>query len=349
MKPIECTEFGEFEGRAAKLYTLTNARGRVLRLTNYGATVTELHVPDRQGRLADVVLGFERLQGYVEHTAFFGATVGRVANRIRASKFALDGKSYQVAATDGPHHLHGGRRGWDKAIWSAETELRAEGPSVRLQHVSPDGDEGYPGRIDAQVEYTLTDEDELVVAMRATTDAATVINLAHHSYWNLAGHHAGSVLEHEVSLAAEEFSPGDPVVPTGELRLVEGTAFDFRRPKPVGRDLERLGNEPLGFDHNWVVQGASGQLRPVARVYEPTSGRVLTLEADAPGVQFYSGNFLDGSLVGKGGQRYGQYAGLCLETQAFPNAINVPAWQDQVILRPGETYRHTMRHRFSVS
>lgn len=349
MKPIECTEFGEFEGRAAELYTLTNARGRVLRLTNYGATVTELHVPDRQGRLADVVLGFERLQGYVEHTAFFGATVGRVANRIRAAKFALDGTSYQVEATDGPHHLHGGRRGWDKAIWSAATEQRAEGPSVRLQHVSPDGDEGYPGRVEAQVEYTLTDEDELVVAMRATTDRATVINLAHHSYWNLAGHHSGSILEHEVSLAAEEFSPGDPVVPTGELRLVEGTAFDFRRPKPVGRDLERVGNEPLGFDHNWVVQGTSGQLRPVARVYEPTSGRVLTLEADAPGVQFYSGNFLDGSLVGKGGQRYAQYAGLCLETQAFPNAINVPAWQGQVILRPGQTYRHTMRHRFSVA
>jgi aldose 1-epimerase len=349
MKPIECTGFGELEGIAAELYTLTNARGRVLRLTNYGATLTELHVPDRQGRLADVVLGFERLQGYVEHKAFFGATVGRVANRIRAAGFSLDGKSYEVAATDGPHHLHGGQRGWDKAIWSAETELRAEGPSVRLRHVSPDGDEGYPGRVDAQVEYTFTDEDELVVAMRATTDRATVINLAHHSYWNLAGHHSGSILEHEVSLAAEEFTPGDPVVPTGEVRLVEGTAFDFRRPKPVGRDLERVANDPLGFDHNWVVQGTPGQLRPVARVYDPASGRVLTLEADAPGVQFYSGNYLDGSIVGKGGQRYAQYAGLCLETQGFPNAINVPAWQGQVILRPGQTYQHTMRHRFSVS
>lgn len=349
MKPIECTGFGEVEGQTAELYTLTNAGGCVLRLTNYGAALTELHVPDRQGRLADVVLGFERVQGYVEHKAFFGATVGRVANRIRAATFSLDGKRYEVEATDGPHHLHGGRRGWDRALWKAETELRPEGPCVRLRHVSPDGDEGYPGQVSAQVEYTLTNGDELVVAMSATTDRPTVLNLAHHSYWNLGGQHSGSVLDHEVSLAADEFTPGDPVVPTGEVRLVEGTAFDFRRPKAVSRDLAKVANEPLGFDHNWVVSGAVGQLRPVARVFHPGSGRVMALESDAPGVQFYTGNYLDGSLVGKGGQRYAQYAGLCLETQAFPNAINVPAWQSQVVLRPGHTYRHTMRHRFSVA
>ncbi len=349
MKAIECTEFGEVEGRAAQLYTLTNQRGRVLRLSNYGATVTELHVPDRQGRLADVVLGFERLQGYAAHTAFFGATVGRVANRIRGAAFTLDGKRYALEANDGPHHLHGGQHGWDRALWTAETELSALGPRVRLRHVSADGDAGYPGRVEAQVEYTLTDDDQLLVAMSATTDGPTVINLAHHTYWNLGGHHSGSILDHEVTLMAEEFTPGDPVVPTGEVRLVEGTAFDFRPAKPVGRDLARVANEPLGFDHNWVVQGPAAQMRPVARVVHPGSGRVMTLEADAPGVQFYTGNFLDGSLVGKGGQRYAQYAGLCLETQAFPNAINVPAWQEQVVLRPGQTYRHNMRHTFSVS
>lgn len=348
MKAIESKGFGEVDGRAVELYTLTNSAGRVLRLSTYGATVTELHLPDRDGRLADVVLGFEHLDGYVQHGAFFGATVGRVANRIRAGSFTLDGRVYPVAANDGADHLHGGRRGWNRAIWRAEPEQREQGPSVTLRHVSEDGDEGYPGRVSATVEYTLTNSDELIVDMRAETDRPTLINLAHHSYWNLAGHHAGNVLDHELVLEADEYTPGDPVVPTGEVRAVAGTPYDFRTAKPVGRDLESAGESPRGFDHNWVVRGPLGQLRPVARLRHPGSGRVLTLEADAPGVQFYSGNFLDGSLTGKG-QRYGRHAGLCLETQAFPNAINVPAWQSQVISRPGQQYRHLMRHSFSVA
>ena len=348
MKPIESKHFGELDGRAVELYTLTNAAGRVLRLSTYGAAVTELHLPDRDGRLADVVLSFEHLEGYVQHGAFFGATVGRVANRIRAASFTLDGRVYPLAATDGADHLHGGRRGWNRAIWSAQPEQREQGPSVTLSHVSEDGDEGYPGRVSATVEYTLTHKDELLVTMRAETDRLTIVNLAHHGYWNLAGHHSGSVLDHELELEADEFTPGDPVVPTGELRSVAGTPYDFRSAKPVGRDLESAGESPRGFDHNWVVRGPLGQLRRVARVRHPGSGRVLTLEADAPGVQFYTGNFLDGSLTGKG-QRYGRHAGLCLETQAFPNAINVPAWQSQVILRPGQQYLHRMRHSFSVS
>ena len=348
MNTIECRRFGEIEGCSVELYTLTNAGGRVLRLITYGAAVTELHLPDRSGRLADVVLGFENLEGYVQHGAFFGASVGRVANRIRAAQFTLGGRTYPLAANDGPDHLHGGRIGWNRAIWSAQPEQREQGPSVRLSHVSPDGDEGYPGRLEATVEYTLTHDDELLVAMRAQTDRLTIVNLAHHSYWNLGGHHSGDVLDHELLLEADELTPGDPVVPTGELRAVAGTPFDFRSAKPIGRDLEEVGATPRGFDHNFVVRGPSGQLRPVARVQHPGTGRVLTLEADAPGVQFYSGNFLDGSLVGKG-QRYAQHAGFCLETQAFPNAINVPAWQNQVILPPGQLYQHHMRHRFSLS
>jgi aldose 1-epimerase len=345
---METKQFGELDGRSVELYRLSNAGGRVLEVTNYGATLTGLQMPDQSGRLADVVLGFNQLSGYVQHGAFFGASVGRVANRIRAAQFSLDGKRYSLAATDGPNHLHGGRRGWDRALWSAEPRESAEGPGVRFRHVSPDGDEGYPGSVTAQVEYTLTHKDVLIVDMQAQTDRLTIINLAHHTYWNLGGHGSGDVLDHELTLEADEFTPGDPVVPTGEVRSVAGTPFDFRQAKPIGRDLERVGATPRGFDHNWVVRGPEHSPRPVARVRHPRSGRVLTLEADAPGVQFYSGNFLDGSLLGKGGQRYAQHAGLCLETQAFPNAINVPAWQGQVILRPGQVYRHRMLHRFSV-
>jgi aldose 1-epimerase len=345
MKAIEVRRFGEIEGRPVELYTLTNAGGRVLRLTNYGATVTELHLPDRSGRTADVVLGFENLEGYVQHSAFFGASVGRVANRIRNAKFSVDGQTYSLSANDGPDHLHGT---WHRAVWSAQAEQREQGPAVRLTHVSDDGDEGYPGRVTASVEYTLTNADELLVEMRAETDRATIVNLAHHGYWNLGGHHSGSVLDHELQLEADAFTPGDPVVPTGEVQAVAGTPFDFRSAKPIGRDFAQLNNTPRGYDHNWVVRGAAGQLRPVARVSHPGSGRVLRLESDAPGEQFYTGNILDGSLTGKG-QRYAQHAGLCLETQAFPNAINVPAWQNQVILRPGQLYRHFMRHSFSLS
>lgn len=344
---METKHWGELDGRTVELYRLTNAGGRVLELTNYGATLTGLHLPDRDGRLADVALGFESLAGYVEHKAFLGATVGRVANRIRAAQFTLDGTSYSVAATDGPHHLHGGWRGWDRAVWRSESRSGPEGPGLRFRHMSPHGDEGYPGRVEAQVDYTLTHDDVLSIEMVATTDRATIVNLVHHSYWNLGGHGSGDVRDHELMLEADEFTPGDPAVPTGEVRAVAGTAFDFRKPKPIGRDLERVGATPRGFDHNWVVRGKERALRPVARVRHPGSGRTLWLEANAPGVQFYSGNFLDGSLVGKGA-RYVQHAGFCLETQGFPNAINVPAWREQVILRPGQVYRHRMLHRFSV-
>jgi aldose 1-epimerase len=348
MQGIQRSRFGELSGRAVDLYTLTNSKGLVLKVTNYGATLTELHVPDRSGQLADVVLGFERLDGYLQHGAFFGATVGRVANRIRAAKFELEGRSYPLAATDGADHLHGGRRGWDKMLWSAEPAQTADGPSLLLQYVSADGEEGYPGEVKASVLYTLTEQNQVCIEMSAQTDRTTLINMAHHSYWNLGGHASGDVLEHELLLEADAYTPGDPVVPTGEVRAVAGTPFDFRRAKSIGRDLERVGTEPRGFDHNWIVNGVPDVLRPVGRVFHPRSGRVLELRADTPGVQFYSGNFLDGSLIGKG-QRYQRHAGLCLETQAFPNAVNLPEWQSQVVRRPGMPYRQRMVHSFSLA
>jgi aldose 1-epimerase len=349
MNDIERSGFGQVDGQAVDLYTLTNRQGRILKLTSYGAAVTELHVPDREGRLADVVLGFDNLQAYVDHRAYFGATVGRVANRIRGAAFMLEGRRYEVAATDGIHHLHGGRRGWDRAVWGATPLSTDRGPSVEFTYVSPDGDEGYPGQVVASTRYTLTHEDELLIEMQAESDQTTLVNMAHHTYWNLGGHASGDILDHELSLESEIYTPGDPVVPVGHLEAIAGTPFDFRKKKPIGRDLELVGGSPVGFDHNWAVLGVPGQLRPVARLAHPGSGRVLTLDADAPGVQFYSGNFLDGSITGKGGQRYAQRAGLCLETQAFPNAINVPDWAEQVVLKDGQEYRHTMLHRFTAS
>jgi aldose 1-epimerase len=346
--PIERQAWGEVDGQEVALYTLTNAHGLVLKVTSYGATVTELHVPDRTGKLADVVLGFADLEGYQKGTAYFGAIVGRVANRIRGAKFKLEGKQYQLAANNGTNHLHGGVRGFDKVVWSAEPKETPAGPALALTYVSKDGEEGYPGTLTARVTYTLTDQNELEVEMQATTDKSTLVNLAHHGYWNLAGHDSGSILEQELTLHADRYTPGDPLVPTGVIQPVAGTPYDFTQPKLVGRDLEAVGGEPAGFDNDWVVNGDAHALRPVARLRDAKSGRVMTLEADQPGVQFYSGNFLDGSLKGKGGATYRQYAGLCLETQRFPNSINIPAWADEVVLKPGQTYHHQMIHRFTV-
>jgi aldose 1-epimerase len=340
--------YGKLEARDVKLYTLKNSRGFVMKVATYGATITELHVPDRSGALADVVLGFDRLEDYVANSPYFGATVGRVANRIRNAKFELAGKAYALTANNAPHHLHGGAKGFDKAVWSATTAETPAGPQIRLTHVSKDGEEGYPGTVTASTVYTLTNEGELRVEMEATTDAPTLVNLAHHTYWNLGGHASGSILEHELTLFADRYTPGDPMVPTGALKAVEKTPFDFRSPKPIGKTLLAVGAKPAGFDHNFVVNGDPNAMRPAARLREPKSGRVMTIEANQPGIQFYSGNFLDGTKPGKAGVAYGQHAGLCLETQKFPNAVNVPAWKPQVVLEPGQTYRHVMVHRFGT-
>jgi len=342
--PIQKAPFGKVDGKPVDIYTLTNARGLIAKITNYGAIVTELRVPDRSGKLGDVVLGFDNVDDYVRRSPYFGATVGRVANRIKDASFVLDGKTYKLNANNAPNHLHGGSKGWDKVIWTAEPKATKAGPSLKLTYVSPDGDEHYPGTVTAAVTYTLTNDNELRVEMQATTDRPTLINMAHHTYWNLAG--GGTILDHELTIPADSYTPGDPV-PDGTVRPVKGTPFDFTVAKPIGRDLKAAGGKPVGYDHNWIVNGAPHAPRLIARLKDPRSGRVMTIVADQPGVQFYTGNFMDGSNRGKGVPQV-QYAGLCLESQKFPNSINVPAWRNEVILKPGETYKHTMIHKFTV-
>jgi aldose 1-epimerase len=341
---IERVSFGSTAGREVSLYTLTNAKGCVLKITNYGATVTELHVPDRFGNLADVVLGFDTIEQYVAGKSYFGAIAGRVANRIKNGLFELEGKSYELAQNDGANHLHGGLRGFNKVLWSATPFLLENGPALELKYLSLDGEEGYPSSLAVTVTYQLTNDSEFRVDMHAESAQTTIVNLAHHSYFNLAGYASGSTLAHELRLNANEYTVAD--VDPGVTKPVEGSAFDFTDFKPIGRDLAQVGNK-IGYDHNYIVLGPPSELREAACVREPQSGRVLTLESDQPGIQFYCGSFLDGSEHGKGA-RYDQYAGFCLESQKFPYAINVPSWRNQVILHAGEVYRHRMVHRFSV-
>jgi aldose 1-epimerase len=342
---IAKTQYGTVDDKIVDIYTLTNAKGLVLKVMTYGTIVSELHVPDRSGTLADVVHGFDNLDGYLTKSPYFGATVGRIANRIKDAKFMLDGKTYKLAANDGQNHLHGGKKGWDKVVWNAETTETARGPSIKFTHVSKDGDEGYPGTLTATTTYTLTNDNELRVEMEATTDKSTIVNMAHHTYWNLGGSASGTIENHELTLFADKYTPGTP--PDGKILPVAKTPFDFTSAKLVGKDLKAAGGKPAGFDHNFVVNGDPHKLRPAARLKDAKSGRVMTVESDQPGIQFYSGNFLDGSTKGKGATHQ-QYSALCLETQKFPNSINVPAWRDEVILEPGRVYKHTMIHRFTA-
>lgn len=342
--PIQKASFGKVDGKPVEVYTLTNTRGAFVRIITYGAIVTELHVPDRAGKLGDVVLGFDNLSAYVTKSPYFGAIVGRVANRIKDATFVLDGKTFKLTANDHTNHLHGGPKGWDKVIWAATPKQTKEGPSLELRYTSPDGQEHYPGTVSASATYTLTNDNALRIEMRATTDKPTLVNMTHHSYWNLSG--SGDILDHVLMIPADAYTPGDPV-PNGTIKPVKGTPFDFTVAKPIGRDLAAAGGKPIGFDHNWIVNGDPHALRLMARLKDPNSGRVMTVTADQPGLQFYSGNFLDGSNKGKGLRQVKQ-SGLCLETQKYPNAINVPAWRDQVILRPGQTYEHTVVYTFTT-
>ena len=344
-KAIEKASYGTVDGKPVDIYTLTNSKGAIAKITNYGAIVTELHMPDKAGKMGDIVLGFDKVDDYVAKSPYFGAIVGRVANRIANGKFMLDGKAYQLNTNNAPHHLHGGKKGWDKVIWKAEPKETKDGPSLKLTHVSPDGEENYPGTVTATATYTLTNDNELRIDMSATTDKTTLINMAHHSYWNLAG--GGTILEQELTIPADSYTPGTPMVPDGTIKPVKGTPFDFTKAKPIGKDLKAAGGTPVGFDHNWVVNGEPHAMRLMAKLKDPKSGRVMTITADQPGLQFYSGNFMDGKTSGKG-VTHVQYAGLCLESQKFPNSINVPAWKDEVILKPGQTYKHTMIHKFTT-
>jgi aldose 1-epimerase len=344
--------FGKLpDGTEVDLYTLTNARGMVAKVATYGGIVTELHVPDRNGKLGDVVLGFDNLEAYLKGHPYFGCITGRVANRIANGKFTLDGREYTLAVNNGPNHLHGGIKGFDKAVWAARILPNSETrPGVELTYTSPDGEEGYPGNLKVTVRYILTPNNALRIEYEATTDKPTIVNLTNHSYFNLAG--KGDVLEHELRLFASRYTPTDSnLIPTGELKPVAGTPMDFTTPAKIGARIAQTGGDPTGYDHNYVIdqQAGSGANRPAraAEVYEPTTGRVLSMRTTEPGVQLYTGNFLDGSLTGKGGVVYGKHAGFCLEAQKFPNAVNTPGFPS-VVLRPGETYRQITVYAFST-
>jgi len=342
---VNKSSFGSLpDGTPADLFSLTNGAGAVVKVTNYGTIITEIHVPDRRGLDADVVLGFPDLQGYLGGHPYFGCTVGRFANRIAKGRFELDGKSYQLAINNGPNSLHGGLEGFDKVVWRAEPQA---GASVLFKHHSPDGDENFPGNLDVQVRIALTEQNELVLEYEAVTDQATPINLTNHSYFNLAG--AGNVLDHALMLNASHYTPTDATqIPTGEIAPVAGTPMDFRTPVAIGSRFSQLSMKPAGYDHNFVIDGGGASLVLAARVVEPATGRTMEVLTTEPGVQLYTANYLDSTLAGKGGLRYGQYSALCLETQHFPDSVNKPNFPS-VILRPGEVYRQKTIYRFGVT
>jgi aldose 1-epimerase len=332
-------------------YTLTNAQGMEVRAITLGGIITSIRVPDRDGNLGDVALGFDAIDGYIKNPPFFGAIIGRYANRIGKGQFTLDGKTYKLATNNGPNHLHGGIVGFDKVVWKAESFEKDDRVGVVFTHTSPDGDEGYPGTLSLRVTYTLTAENALEVDYEATTDKATPINLTQHTYFNLAGDGSRDVLDHVLTVNASRFTPVDgTLIPTGELASVEGTPFDFRKPTAIGARIGasdtqiRYGN---GYDHNYVLDRNGDGVVLAARVEEPTTGRVLEVSTTEPGMQLYTGNFLDGSITGKSGHVYKQRMGFCLETQHFPDSPNKPAFPN-TILKPGETYRSKTVFGFSV-
>jgi aldose 1-epimerase len=337
------------DGQPVDAFNFANVRGLAIRVITYGGIIVSLRTPDRAGRLGDIVLGFDTLDGYLSDSPYFGAIVGRYANRIAAGRFTLDGTTYQLATNDGKHHLHGGVRGFDKVVWRAAPLDGPHGTGVVLTHTSLDGDEGYPGTITARVTYILTDHDELVVHYYAATDRPTHVNLSQHTYFNLAGAGTRDVLDHELTIKALHYTPVDgTLIPTGELAPVDGTPFDFRRPTSLGARIDQA-NEQLrngrGYDHNYVLDRDGAGLTYAARVREPSTGRVVEVYTTEPGLQLYSGNLLgqdDGGFRGKSGRMYGARCGFTLETQHFPDSPNQPHFPSTV-LRPGGEYRsHTV-------
>ena len=319
------------------VYTLTNSLGFEVSITNYGGAITSLKTPDRDGNFGDIVLGFETLEEYVRNPRYFGALIGRHANRIARGRFSLDGVEYQLPCNNGVNHLHGGFKGFDKRDWT----IREDENSLHLTYFSKDGEEGYPGNLNAFVDYTLLD-NELHVDYRATTDRDTIVNLTNHSYFNLRG--VGTILDHELTMNADYFTPvSKDLIPTGEIKSVEGTPMDFRNSKAIVTDLDAA----RGYDHNFVLNNYDGSMKSALRLYDPSTGRILEVLTTQPGMQFYSGNFLDGSLVGKNSFVYEKYTGLCLEPQHFPDAPNHSNFPSTV-LRPGEEYKQSTIYRFSA-
>jgi aldose 1-epimerase len=356
---ITSQPFGQTkEGTTVEIYTLRNANGCEARITNYGGIIVSLKVPDRQGHLDDVVLGFDTLDGYLtpayaKSNPYFGALIGRYANRINHGRFPLDGKEYQITLNNNGNSLHGGKVGFNQRVWQADEISGPEGPALALRYVSKDGEEGFPGTLTVETVYTLTGKNELKTEFTATTDQDTVVNLTQHSYFNLKGAGNGDILDHMMTIHADQFTPIDPkFIPLGGLRPVQGTPLDFNRPtrigERIGADDEQLKNA-LGYDHNFVTTGytAGAAPRVIARVEEPTTGRVLEVASDQPGVQFYSGNFLDGTLTGKGGKVYNQHGGFALEPDHYPDSPNHPEWPS-VVLKSGQTYHNTIIYAFSV-
>jgi aldose 1-epimerase len=344
-------EIGKLDdGRPVVAFTLENARGLRARIMTYGGTVLSLEVPDRAGALGDIVLGFDDLAAYLDGRGYLGALIGRYANRIAGARFVVDGTQYHLTANEGPNHLHGGLAGFDKALWNARPRSTSAGPALELDHLSVDGEQGYPGNLSVRVVYTLTDEGALQIDYAATTDRDTIINLTNHAYWNLAGHAAGSILDHRLILDADRFAAiGAGQIPTGDLRPVAGTPFDFRTATAIGARIDR-DDEQLqvgrGYDHSFAIAGTSDTLRRAARVVEPITGRVLEVLTTEPAIQLYSGNFLD-SARGKAGAIYHRRTGFCLETQHHPDSPNQPAFPTTT-LRAGARYHTTTIYRFSV-
>jgi aldose 1-epimerase len=349
---IEKTLYGKLpDGREVYQYTLMNKSGATMKVINFGAVVTSLTVPDRNGEYEDIVLGYDSLQEYMNDKCYFGAIAGRYGNRIGKGKFKLDGKEFQLTINDGENHLHGGKVGYNKVLWSAKTVQDSVGPSLELTYVSPDGEEGYPGKVILTVTYTLTDKNELRIVYKGTTDKVTILNPTHHSYFNLSGSFKNTILNHLLMIEADAFTPVDKgLITTGKYLDVKNTPMDFRTPTAIGARI----NDPFeqlifgkGYDHNWVIKNYfKGKVCKAAEVYEQKSGRVMTVYTDQPGLQFYSGNFLDGTAKGKG-VAFQYRTGLCLEAQCFPDSPNKPEFPP-VTLKPGETYEQTTIYQFST-
>lgn len=352
---IKMERFGKTEhNETVKIFTLVNRNGMRAKVTTYGAMLTSLQAPDRTGALGEVALGFDNLRQYLDGHPYFGCTTGRVANRIAKGQFTLNGRTYNLAINNPPGALHGGDVGLDKRIWNAVEVPHELGPAVRFSYLSPDGEEGYPGNLWIIVTYTLTNNDELRIDYEATTDKDTPINLTNHAYWNLTDGGASSILDHELEILADHYTPVDSaMIPTGQITPVAGTVMDFTSPIAIGARIDQLpgdpaANDPGGYDHNYVLRpGQGSSLRLIARAYAPQTGRVMEISSTEPGVQLYTGNFLDGTLTGRNGAVYQQRHAFCLEAQHFPDSVNQPNFPS-TILRPGQTYRQTTIHRFST-
>jgi aldose 1-epimerase len=337
--------FGEADGKQVFQYTLTNKNGMTVKILNYGGIVTHIIVPGKDGDMADVALGYDSLRQYLEDTPYFGALVGRYGNRIANGKFSLDGQTYTLATNNAPNHLHGGLKGFDKVVWDATDFIEPTKTGIVLTYLSKDLEEGYPGNLKVKVTYTLTADNELMIDYEAETDKTTIINLTHHSYFNLKGHGNGDILGHQMEIFADKFVPVDEtLIPTGELLPVKGTPMDFNKPITIGKHIAEVVG---GYDHCWVLNNYDGNVRLVARVTEPISGRVMKVMTDQPGLQFYSGNFLNGTNKGKGSTAYQKHFGFCLESEHFPDSPNQPKFPS-VVLKPGEKYKTQTIYQFEV-